>query len=335
MAEYYKAIITRDAILKVIKEEETKTRRDDSEFIQTAGGAKVHWTLYELAAAEAIVEAKAELGIGEALFSFGKELYKHIMNFENESTEKFKQAISAKTLHRAPELLSLAAERGVSSAYFLLGLMSIEGKLVERDVEFGLECLYNGAAKNHAYCYYYLALLYNEGVHVPKNAHLEFKYVKRAAEEGFAQMQHNLGLLYWEGRLVKKNDKLALAWLREATRNGYYPSYSVAGDILYEGSIPGLVAPDAAVEQNRLFALSMYLSAYQYGALFLESQIRQCLRDLIEIENWPEEELPKITFVEVPEQDRHFILEQYRKDQERRQMREKMMIQRMKKRDKI
>ena len=114
-------------------------------------------------------------------------------------------------------------------------------------------------------------MLYNEGKHVPKNPHLEFKYAKRAAEEGFAHMQHNLGLLYWEGRLVKKNDKLALAWLREATRNGYFPSYSVAGDILFEGSIPGLVEPDAFVEKNRLFALSMYLSAYQYGALFLES----------------------------------------------------------------
>ena len=75
------------------------SRKDESEYIVTAGGAKVHYTLYELAKVDEIIQAKAENGTGEALFSFGKELYKHIMNFENEGSEwNLKGAISAKNL---------------------------------------------------------------------------------------------------------------------------------------------------------------------------------------------------------------------------------------------
>ena len=90
-------------------------------------------------------------------------------------------------------------------------------------------------------------------------------------------MQHNLGIAYYEGRLVKKNDKLALAWLRESTRNGYKPSYQLAGDILFTGTPKELrkILPKSNwVEQNRLFALTQYIGAYQSGALFLEPQIR-------------------------------------------------------------
>lgn len=148
--------------------------------------------------------------------------------------------------------------------------MAIEGVLVERDVEAGLEFLVKGAAKNNAYCYYYLAMLHSEGTFVEKNERLEYLYVERAAKQGFAQMQHNLAQIYFEGRLTKKDDKLALAWFREACRNGFYTSYLNAGDILYHGTAPGLLPPESSVKQNRLFALSMYLSAYQHGALFLE-----------------------------------------------------------------
>ena len=81
-------------------------------------------------------------------------------------------------------------------------------------------------------------------------------------------------MVYYEGRLVRKNDRLALAWLREATRNGYMPSYALAGDILYEGNVVNKLPYDRAVQQNRIFALSQYLGAYQAGALFLETQIK-------------------------------------------------------------
>ena len=119
---------------------------------------------------------------------------------------------------------------------------------MQKNPQVGIEYLIKGAAHNNAYCYYYLAMIYNEGVIVPKNQRLEFLYLKRAAEEGFVEMQHNLGLAYINGFITKRNDVLALAWLREAARNGYYPSYGVAGDILYEGTPPGLLPKEQEVQ---------------------------------------------------------------------------------------
>jgi TPR repeat protein len=197
------------------------------------------------------------------------------------------------------QYLVKAVKQGIPSAWFYLGVINIEGVWGERDPEMGLKYLVRGAASNSAYCYFYLAMLYAEGRVVEKNPRLEFLYVKRAAEEGFVQMQHNLGILYHEGRLVKKNDKLALAWLRESVRNGYIPSYQLAGDILYEGSHPSL-PPERSVKQNRMFALSQYLGAYQNGALFLEHQIRKVIEELHTIEGYSKEVLPDIRYVVVP-----------------------------------
>lgn len=91
----------------------------------------------------------------------------------------------------------------------------------------------------------------------------------------------------------------------------------LAGDILYEGNIHGLPA-DRAVEQNRLFALTQYLGAYQAGALFLENQIRNVIRELIEIEGLSPSVMPKINFVKIPEQDRALYQDLADKDKQRR-----------------
>lgn len=79
-------------------------------------------------------------------------------------------------------------KKGVNSAFFFLGIMAIEGIMVEKDVDLGIELLVKGAAKNNAYCFYYLSMLHNEGILVEKNPRLEFIYLRRSAEEGFVQM---------------------------------------------------------------------------------------------------------------------------------------------------
>lgn len=59
-----------------------------------------------------------------------------------------------------------SVEKGVNSGNFFLAIMHIEGIYVEKsqkNIEQGLEYLYDGAAKNNAYCFYYLAMLHAEG----------------------------------------------------------------------------------------------------------------------------------------------------------------------------
>lgn len=91
------------------------------------------------------------------------------------------------------------------------------------------------------------------------------------------------------------------------------PSYALAGDILYEGNVFDL-PKDRAVSQNRLFALTQYLGAYQSGALFLEPQIRKCMQEIIDIDGYSPEILPKITFAKIPEEEKQVIMEQFEKD---------------------
>ena len=69
----------------------------------------------------------------------------------------------------------------------------------------------------------------------------------------------------------------------------------LAGDILFEGNIFNL-PKDRSVEKNRIFALAQYMGAYQNGAIFLEYKIRKCIKELIEIDGFSEDNLPTINF---------------------------------------
>ena len=303
MTQYYMAVVGRDITLKRMQKQGSYSRED----------------VEALHSFDNIIEHKAQKGIGEALFTYGKELYQHIRNGGAEADPADAQ--------QALQFLESAVRKGVSSGYFFLGILALEGIWVHKDVETGLRLLYKGASKNNAYCYFYLSMLHHEGIVVEKSPLLEFTYLKRAAEEGFVQMQHNLGIAYFEGRLTRKNDRLALAWLREAARNGYAPSYQLAGDILFQGTRPGSLPPERSVAPNRLFALTQYLSAYQAGGLFLEPQIRLCYKALIEKDGFDEESLPKIKFVQVREEDKAIIEEQYQRDLEQRKQRQRQEIE--------
>ena len=57
-----------------------------------------------------------------------------------------------------------AADKGVSSAYFYLGLMNLEGDIIEQNFEKALDYYERGAAKNNAYCFYELSRIYSEGI---------------------------------------------------------------------------------------------------------------------------------------------------------------------------
>jgi len=61
------------------------------------------------------------------------------------------------------EYLTTAATKGVSSAYFYLGMIYLEGVFVKPDPEKALDCYIRGAAKNNAYCFFELSRIYSEG----------------------------------------------------------------------------------------------------------------------------------------------------------------------------
>ena len=121
-----------------------------------------------------------------------------------------------------------------------------------------------------------------EGVEFSPGLH--FKYLRRSAEEGYSVAQHLLGVAFQEGKLVKKNYMQALAWFRQAAKNGYPVSYYNAGIVLHEGG--------HGLKPNKMFALTQYMSAYKYGALFLQETIEPLMEEL----KAEGHRLPKVTF---------------------------------------
>jgi TPR repeat protein len=195
-------------------------------------------------------------------------------------------------LKLAFDYLESSGKDGVHSANYYLGMMYKKGIFVHKDNAKAFNHFVDGAAENNAMCLYNLAIMYLYGDGLDKNEYLHFKYLKRSAEEGFVSAQHMLGIAYFEGRFIPKDDKLALAWFREAARNGHPLSLINAGDLLTYGSkimdkILSTYDPKAVemvhgiysnhksnLKPNLLFAMSQYISAYRYGATFLQPRMQ-------------------------------------------------------------
>ncbi|CDW87823.1 sel1 domain-containing protein repeat-containing protein [Stylonychia lemnae] len=235
----------------------------------------------------------ATSGNSQAQYTYGKELLSLLRNqsFVNKKEEK-------QFLQYTYENLNNAANKGVNSAYFYLGMMYMDGLYVQKDQDKALECYIKGAAKNNAYCFFELSRIYSEGQVVDRDPKLQFLYLKRSAEEGFVTAQHLLGIAYHEGKITRKNDYLALAWFRESIRNGNIISYLNAADLLFEGGVE--------LKQNRLFALVNYLGAYQNGAVFLKERLEQVVK---EINEHDKDKIPEFSFVDLPPE----IRQQYQK----------------------
>ncbi|CAI2368201.1 unnamed protein product [Moneuplotes crassus] len=237
----------------------------------------------------------AEEGHPNSMYVFGSELL--LLCTNNVIQDR---ALVKTYLKDAFEYLTKAAKEGVHSAYYYLGLMHQDGVYVTKDIKSAFYCFIEGAAANNALCYYNLSQMYLYGMVDPivpslsenNSKYLHFKYLKRSAEEGFVNAQHFLAIAYFEGIFTPKDDKLSLAWFREAARNGNPMSFINAGDLLTYGSnIMEDLAPTYNAETlkmvtqmytiqksnlkpNLLFALSQYISAYRFGAIFLEERMK-------------------------------------------------------------
>lgn len=60
-------------------------------------------------------------------------------------------------LKQVIENFETAAAKGVSSAYFYLGMIYHEGIFVDQDIDKAVDCYVRGAAKNNAVCFYALS----------------------------------------------------------------------------------------------------------------------------------------------------------------------------------
>jgi len=115
----------------------------------------------------------------------------------------------------------VAADQGVASAQYNLGVMYYKGVGVPKDDIQAAAWLRKAADQGDADAQFHLGVLYSNGKGVSKDDVQAVVWYRKAAEQGYADAQNNLGVSYYHGIGVPKDPAQAVAWFRKAADQGH------------------------------------------------------------------------------------------------------------------
>lgn len=113
------------------------------------------------------------------------------------------------------------AERGVSYAQNMMGLLHSEGKGVFKSQELAFKWYLKAAEQGNSVAQFNVALAYHKGDGVKQNRSEAVKWFRKAAEAGDAKAQTNLGVMYLYGEGTVQDNIYAYKWFEIAAQNGY------------------------------------------------------------------------------------------------------------------
>ena len=129
-------------------------------------------------------------------------------------------------------LMEEASDKGIYEAYYILGLMHLNGYYTKVNAKKAYFNFCIAASYSHAMSFYQLFKMTKENIinvyldeEFRVKKHATFDYLKLSAEEGYVEAMHELGNEYCKGEYTKRNLLKALAWHRQACRNGFSLSY--------------------------------------------------------------------------------------------------------------
>jgi TPR repeat protein len=122
-------------------------------------------------------------------------------------------AYQDKAYAKAAEFWRPLAEKGDSTAQYLLGALYLDGKGVEQDDAKAFMWFQRAANQGDARAQYNVGASYAEGAGVQKSEVDAAKWFQRAANQGMVFAQLNLGLLYAAGNGVPHDNVEAFKWL--------------------------------------------------------------------------------------------------------------------------
>jgi TPR repeat protein len=141
------------------------------------------------------------------------------------------------------------AKAGDVPAMIELAYLSLEGKVIRRDLAGGAAWYRTAAERNHPIAMNNLGWLYEHGIGVEKNVAEAARWYSRAAEAGHAPSMTNLGQLYKYGFVgAPQNDLVAVRWLRRAAEAGETVAMTELADMYRHNRVA-----DAAGNQKEEF----------------------------------------------------------------------------------
>ncbi len=122
---------------------------------------------------------------------------------------------------QAVDFFRKAAEQGLATAQFNLGVCYDYGKGVSQDYNEAVKWYRKAAEQGHASAQCSLGFCYNYGQGVPQDYNEAIKWYKKAAEQGHAYAQNNLGACYKNGQGVPKDRKKAIELFQKSAEQGH------------------------------------------------------------------------------------------------------------------
>lgn len=161
----------------------------------------------DLKEAERCYKTAADNGNSNAMFNYG------LLHYENENESFVNKDLAIQYFEKAAELEN-------PYAYFQLGIMMLEGRDLEVDVEKGLKYVKMAVDMNHLQAMYRYALMLYNGEYVEQNKVKAASYYKAAADRGEVNSMLNYGLMLLNGDGIPQNKKEAEHYFQLAKEIG-------------------------------------------------------------------------------------------------------------------
>lgn len=204
------------------------------------------------------------------------------MNNENALCEYGKQLIEGKIIQQdieqGIEMFEKSAEKSENARYYL-GKLYLKGEIVAQDIDKAIE--YFKSSHQNPYAAYALGKIYLDGIYTNSNLVLAEKYLTQAAEQKLDCSEYALGKLYLRDD-YKNYDLAEKCLIRAVEYENKYAMYTLA-KLYLSGEIPQNV-PKAIELLERSASLDNDAAAYALGKLYLFG--REVERDVGKAEYW-------------------------------------------------
>ena len=145
-------------------------------------------------------------------------------------------------------LLKSAADRNNLDAMHRLGVILVNGKVVDKDIPEAVHLLTKASEAEHAPAMVDLAVMYNQGIGVQANPAKAAFWSKRAADLGNPTGMVNLGYLHEHGRGVEQSLTAAVTLYRRAADMGHALGFHNLAAMLDRGKGVERRDPEQAAE---------------------------------------------------------------------------------------
>ena len=158
----------------------------------------------------------AQKSVGSERVAYMKKAAQKLAIAQYTYSKMISQGEAPGTQAEADEYMNMSINNGCEAAKYETGIKSLPSTS-------GVELIKDSAAKGYPPALSTLGILMLEGTIVEKNIEDAVKLIRAAAMDGYPEAMYHYSKILAEGTMVEKNVELANEILKRAEENGYKP----------------------------------------------------------------------------------------------------------------